>query len=296
MSEDPTRGGNGILVPFVIAALASLLCVFGALWPKTIAAQQRAPVPDFTIDSGSAWLMVGDDFLPPASGPGPVTFDKRYPYVDNARARRTGTQPTYRVADLSNPILKPWVVEEMRKANDWVLAGKVPFRARERCYPAGVPAWVIYTLAEPISILQTDRQVTMINHGGPEVRRIYLDVPHSANPKPSWYGESVGHYEGGDTLVADTIAISTKTFVDNYRTPHTDQLHVIERYKLIDGGKIIEVAISIEDPGAFTTPWSAMQWFRRVSREWREDICAENNFDFLQYEVAPLPQAAKPDF
>ena len=295
-SEDPTRGSNGIRAPFVIAALASLVCGFGAVWPTTIAAQQRAPVPDFTIDNKSAWLMVGDDFLPPPSGPGPVTFDKRYPYVDNGAARRAGTQPTYRVADLSNPILKPWVVEEMRKANDWVLAGKVPFRARERCYPAGVPGWVIYTLAEPISILQSDKQVTMINQGGPEVRRIFLDVPHSANPKPSWYGESVGHYEGGDTLVVDTIAISTKSFVDNYRTPHTDQLHVIERYKLIDGGRMMEVLISVEDPGAFTTPWSAMQRFRRVPREWSEDVCAENNFDFLQYEVAPLPQTAKPDF
>src|SRR5262249_17405581 len=149
MSEDPTRGGNAILVPFVIAALASLLCVFGALWPKTIAAQQRAPVPDFTIDSGSAWLMVGDDFLSPPSGPGPVTFDKRYPYVDNARVRRTGTQPTYRVADLSNPILKPWLVEEMRKANDWVLAGKSPLKAPGRGYPAGGPPWGGYTPPPP---------------------------------------------------------------------------------------------------------------------------------------------------
>jgi hypothetical protein len=260
------------------------------------AAQQRAAVPDFTIDNKSAWFMAGDELLPPPSGPGPVTFDKRYPYVDNGRARRTGTQPTYRVADLSNPILQPWVVEEMKKANDWVLAGKVPFRARERCYPAGVPRWVVYTLAEPIYVLQAAKQVRMINQGGPEARRIFLDVPHSANPKPSWYGESVGHYEGGDTLVVDTIALSTKAFVDNYRTPHTEQLHVIERYKLIDGGKMMEVMMSIDDPGAFTTPWSAMQRFRRVPREWSEDICAENNFDFLQYEVTPLPQAAKPDF
>jgi hypothetical protein len=297
MSEDPSVDGRRTAGRFVAAVLASLVGVLGAASPRMVAAQQSVPVPDFTIDSKSAWLMVGDDFLPPPGGrPGPITFDKRYPYVDNAAARRTGTQPTYRVADLSNPILKPWVVEEMRKANDWVLAGKIPFRARERCYPAGVPGWVIYTLAEPISILQTDKQVTMINHGGPEVRRIYLDVPHSANPKPSWYGESVGHYEGGDTLVVDTIAISTKTFIDNYRTPHTDQLHVIERYKLIDSGKMMEVMISVDDPGAFTTPWLAMQRFRRVQREWTEDICAENNFDFLQYEVAPLPQAAKPDF
>src|SRR5207245_866425 len=201
--------------------------------------------------------MVGDDFLPPPAGPGPVTFDKRYPYVDNAAARRTGTQPTYRVADLSNPILKAWAVEEMRKANDRVLAGKVPFRARERCYPAGVPGWVIYTLAEPIAILQSDKQVTMINYGGPEVRRIYLNVPHSANPKPSWYGESVGHYEGGDTLVVDTIGMNDKSFVDSYRTPHTTQIHVVERFKLIDGGKALEVNFTVPEPGALHMPWSA---------------------------------------
>jgi hypothetical protein len=296
MSEGPFVGGNRTSVTRTVAALASLACLFAAVSPNTLAAQQSAAVPDFTIDNKSAWLMVGDELLPPPSGPGPITFDKRYPYVDNAAARRAGIQPTYRVADLSNPILKPWAADQMREANEWVLAGKVPFRARERCYPAGVPGWVVYTLAEPIFILQTEKQVTMINQGGPEVRRIYMNVPHAANPKPSWYGESVGHYEGGDTLVVDTIAISTKTFIDSYRTPHTDQLHVVERYRLIDSGKTMEVLISVEDGGAFTTPWSATQRFRRVPREWSEDICAENNFDFLQYEVVPLPQADKPDF
>jgi hypothetical protein len=280
----------------LLGAVIALFCAGAALLPAPAVAQQKAAVPDFTVDDKSAWLMVGDELLPPPSGPGPITFDKRYPYVDNARARRTGTQPTYRVADLSNPILQHWAVEQLRKANDRVLAGKVPFRARERCYPSGVPAWVVYTLAEPIIMLQTAKQVTMINFGSPEVRRVFLDVPHSAEVKPSWYGESVGHYEGGDTLVVDTIGQSTKTFVDSYLTPHTDRLHVVERYKLVDGGKAIEVLITVDDPGAFTTPWSALQRFRRVPREWTEDICAENNFDFLQYEVTPLPQADKPDF
>jgi hypothetical protein len=297
MSEVAGVGSNrGLARPLAVVALANLLCAVGAACPSAVAAQQGAAVPDFTIDSKSAWLMIGDDLLPPPRGPGPVTFDKRYPYVDNAAARRSGTQPTYRVADLTNPILQPWAVEQMRKTNEWVLAGKVPFRARERCYPAGVPGWVVYTLAEPIFVLQTAKQVTMINQGGPEVRRIYLNVPHSADPKPSWYGESVGHYEGDDTLVVDTIAISTKTYVDSYLTPHTDQLHVVERYKLLNDGKAMEVLITVEDQGAFTTPWSAMQRFRRVPRDWTEDICAENNFDFLHYEVVPLPQADKPDF
>src|SRR6202030_2200190 len=89
-----------------------------------------------------------------------------------------------------------------------------------------------------------------------QVRHVYLNVPHSANPKPSWYGESVGHYEG-DTLVVDTISMNDKTFVDNYGTPHTTQLHVAERFRMIDGGKTLEVNIKVDDPGAFTMPWTA---------------------------------------
>jgi hypothetical protein len=296
MSAVPPVNNARIGAPIAVGVLAGLVCAGAALWPAAVTAQQNAPVPDFTVDSASAWLMVGDELLPPPSGPGPVTFDKRHPYVDNVAARRTRTQPTYRVADLTNPILQPWAVEQLRNANERVLAGKIPFRARERCYPAGVPAWVVYTLAEPIFILQTANQVTMINQGGPEVRHIYLNVPHSAHVTPSWYGESIGHYESNDILVVDTIGLSTKTFVDSYLTPHTDNLHVVERYKLIDGGKMMDVLITVDDPGAFTTPWSAIQRFRRVPREWTEDICAENNFDFLQYEVVPLPQADKPDF
>jgi hypothetical protein len=146
-------------------------------------------------------------------------------------------------------------------------------------------------------VIQTARQVTMINQGGPELRRIYLDVPHSANVTPTWYGESVGHYEGGDTLVVDTIGISTKSFVDNYRTPHTDKLHVVERFKLVDGGKTLEVLVQVDDPGAFTTPWSAIQRFnRRQAGPLNEHICQENNPNYFNYDPVPKPQAEQPDF
>jgi hypothetical protein len=292
--QPATRGPAELRISLAVGAVLAL--VAAATWLGSALAQQQEKIPDFSLDHKSAWLMISDNLLPPDSGPGPVTFDKRYPYVDNREAIRTNSQPTYRVADLTNPILKPWAVEQLKKANDWVLAGKVPFRARERCYPSGVPSWVVYTLVQPIHILQTPTHVTMINEGGPEVRRIWLNVPHAANPKPTWYGDSVGHYEGGDTLVVDTIGQTTKTFVDPYLTPHTEQLHVIERYKLTDGGKAIDISIHVEDPGAFTTPWNAKQRFRRIDRVWEEDICAENNADFLHYEVVPLPHADRPDF
>ena len=266
-------------------------------------AEQMAPaaeapagaIPDFAADTSTSWALdqTVDDLLPPPSGAGPITFDPAHPYIANFR----GAQPTYRVADLSNPILQPWAREQMRKSNAEVLAGKVPFRARERCWPIGVPGFVIYSLVEPFYFYQTPGKVTIINPGGPEVRQIYLNVPHSADPKPSWYGESVGHYEGGDTLVIDTIGISDKTFVDNYRTPHTSKLHVVERLKLIEGGKTVQISMTVEDPGAFTTPWSATQRWRRITRgPITEEPCNENNTDHFNHSLIPTPTAAKPDF
>jgi hypothetical protein len=279
------------------AALAGLLGACAILWPPPAAAQPSVAVPNLYIDSDSGWLPVGDDFLPPPSGPGPVTFDKHHPYVDNGAARRTHTQPTFRVADLDNPILQPWAVEQMRKANDEVLAGKIPFRPRESCYPAGVPGFLVYNLVFANRFLQTPKQVTIINPGGPELRRVYLDVPHAAQLTPSWYGESVGHYENGDTLVVDTVGLTTKAFIDNYRTPHTDRLHVVERFKLAGGGEMLEVLITIDDPGAFTMPWSAVQRFKRVhAGPMEEAICAENNANPFSFDMVPTPQADKSDF
>jgi hypothetical protein len=278
------------------AVLIAAACAFAQAERTAPAAEAPAgAVPDFAADSATSWALdqTVDDLLPPPSGAGPITFDPAHPYIANFR----GAQPTYRVADLSNPILQPWAREQMRKSNQEVLAGKVPFRARERCWPIGVPGFVIYSLVEPFYFYQIPRKVTIINPGGPEVRQIYLNVPHSTDPKPSWYGESVGHYEGGDTLVIDTIGVSDKTFVDNYRTPHTSKLHVVERLKLIEGGKAVQISMTVDDPGAFTVPWSATQRWRRVTRgPITEEPCNENNTDHFNHSLIPTPTAAKPDF
>ena len=254
----------------------------------TVSIRNLGPAPN------TAWVPdrpTGDDYLPPPSGPGPVMSEKGRPYVPNG----AGRQPTYRVADLSNPILKPWAIEQMKKANENVLAGKVPFIARERCWPAGVPGFTVYTRVQPIYFIQTPKLVLIMNELGHQYRHVYLDVPHSANLKPSWYGESVGRYDG-DELVIDTNGLNDRTFVDNYRTPHTDQIHVVERFKLIEGGNILQGQVTVDDPGAFNMPWSAIQRWRRVDRPLTELMCAENNADFLHYEVVPLPQASKADF
>ena len=261
-------------------------------------------VPDFSRDSRTGWIAgvpdgvspIGQDFLQPPSGPGPVTFDKAHPYIDSAVSRKTGAQPTLRVADLSNPILQPWAREELRKVNERALTATVMFTRKERCWPIGVPGFLLYPVT-PIYFLQTSKEVVMIWEEDHMVRHVYLTDSHSPNVKPSWFGESIGHYENGDTLVVDTIGLNTKTFVDSFRTPHTEQLHVIERFRIVEGGKALEVNVHVEDPGAFTTPWNAIQRYRRVEQgPMREQVCAENNAKFFDYDVEPIPQADTPDF
>jgi hypothetical protein len=277
--------------------LACLLCA-ASLWPTIAAAQQ--PISNFAPNANVGWVASGKgfgvDFVAPQSGPGPVTNDPKYPYLTNAEAARSGKQPTYRVADLTNPILKPWAIEQMRKANEEVIAGKIPFTADSRCYPAGVPSFLLFP-ANPVRFIQTPTEVLMIWQQDQQIRRVFLNQPHSTNPKPSWYGESVGHYENGDTLVVDTIAQNEKTFVDNYRTPHTTQLHVIEHFQLIDGGKTIEVRVHIEDAGAYNMPWDAIQRYRRTEDgPMIEMVCAQNDTAYFNYDVVPLLQANEPDF
>jgi hypothetical protein len=245
-------------------------------------------------DTLTAWVPdrpTGDDYLPPASGPGPVMSVPGRPYVPNG----VGAQPTYRIADLSNPILQDWVKVPMKKANDDVIAGKVPYITRERCWPAGVPGFTVYTRVQAIHFFQTEKKITIANELYAHVRHIHMDVPHSANPPKTWFGESVGHYEG-DELVVDTIGLNDRTFVDNYRTPHTDKIHVVERFKLIEGGKILQSTVTVDDPGAFTTPWTGIQRWQRIDRPLVENLCEDTNTDFLGYDVVPIPTATKADF
>ena len=258
------------------------------------AADEKSGIPQLELGT-IGWSKISDDFQPPLSGPGPVTYDRNHPYVPN---NNQGRQVTFRIADLTNPILKPWVIEKMREQNALAAAGRRAYEARASCRPGGVPGFLVMGRVNPLYFVQGKNEVLLINEGGPEVRRVHLNVPHSANPKISPYGESIGWYEGDDRLVVDTIALSDDTYVDNYRTPHTTQLHVIERFKLTNGGKTLEVAIQVEDPGAFNMTWSARQTFHRTRNgKLEEAICAENNFTFEEdAAVSEIPKADKPDF
>ena len=265
------------------------LALLTALAPATHATAADAP-PVFSTNAQTAWVGIGiGALLPVAGSPKPVGQDPAYPYIPNGTP---GKQPTQRVSDISNPNLKQWARDIMKKDNDEVIKGKFAFTARSSCIAAGVPGFDLL-LGGALQILQSPREVTMVFSGNDEVRHIPLGVPHSANRKPSWYGDSVGHYEG-DTLVVDTIGFNDKTFLDNYRTPHTDQLHVTERWHLIESGAKLEINLTIDDPGTFNEPWQALRQYDRVRREYSEDRCSENNSNhFIDYGT---PVAKKPDF
>jgi hypothetical protein len=245
-------------------------CLCGAALLPAIAADSasvsgtQARVPDFMV-GGQGWnqdfgrgairdpnySLAASEFIPVPGSPLPVSTDPAHPFITN----NLGQQPTWRVADLNNPNLTEWAKDGLKKSNDMVAHGFQMQNRSSRCWEMGVPA--LNTVPGRYYFLQTPKQVAIIWQPDQIVRHVYLDVPHSKNPKPSWNGESIGHYEG-DTLVVDTIGISTKTFVDNYRTPHSDNLHVVERFRMIDGGKRLEIEMTIEDPAAFVKPWKAL--------------------------------------
>jgi hypothetical protein len=303
---------SGHLGSFARAAFASALCLTTSLGASAIAADLARP--NFAPNPSAAWFAYKREFIAPASGPGPVMQHPKYPRVTNDDYRVTGQQPTFAFADIDNPILQPWAREVIRKQNEVVSSGKPAYSHHASCYPVGIPHFLLMPMTRPMYIVQGEKEVVMILTSFADVRRIHLDVPHSTNPKPSWTGESVGHYEG-DTLVVDTIGLSAKAPIDGFETPHTEQLHVVERWRMLDGGETLEVQVYVEDPGAFTTPWTAIQRYSRTEGIARrtsvanvamlasggvgpllEASCGDNPNSLMGLETIPIAQSTTPDF
>jgi hypothetical protein len=221
------------------------------------------------------------------------------------------------VGDHTNPILQPWAAEVVKKFGELSSAGVGVPSPRNQCWPGGVP--FTFT-AGAIQILQQPDKITILYNYDHQVRQVRLNQPHPAQVRPTWYGDSVGHYEG-DTLVVDTMGIKVGPYaaVDWYGTPHTGALHVIERYRLIDHeaakdgwerdakenwraqpppnyrGNYLQLRFTVEDEGAFTTPWTATMTYGRSRGDWAEAVCAEN-IQWYSGKDAAVPQAPKPDF
>src|SRR5258707_14669843 len=271
------------------------------------AAVDRAAIPDFSgiwRHGSLPW------FVPPASGPGPVT---------NKSRRQDNGVSNYGqlVGDYNNPILQPWAAEVVKKKGDISPAGLDYPNPANQCWPEPVP-FLFKHMA--MQMLQLPDRIVMLFSEDHEVREVHLNAPHPARIAPSWHGDAVGHYDG-DALIIDTVGIKADrpfAMIDLFGTPYTDKLHVVERYRLSDYGavkgalergarenwrpagpvkadhdyqdKYLRVDFTIEDQGAFTTPWTASMVYLRDRLEWPEIACAENTFGFHHGNDADLPQ------
>jgi hypothetical protein len=110
-------------------------------------------------------------------------------------------------------------------------------------------------------------------------RQIFVDGRRlAAEVQPTWLGYSTGAWDG-DTLVVDSRGFNGRAWLDQAGKPSTEQLHVVERLRRKDYGHL-EVEITIDDPGAYTRPWTVMQQFTLLpEKELLEFICNENNRD-----------------
>jgi len=96
--------------------------------------------------------------------------------------------------------------------------------------------------------------------------------------------------------VVDTIALDTRAVVDRYGSPHTEALHVVERYRIADDGRALQVDFAVEDPGAFNTAWYGTQKYRRTNGPIEEILCAENNRNVQTGGEYNIPIDTTPDF
>jgi len=228
-------------------------------------------------------------FRPPSFGAGPVLS------VVATGTKTNDNGAVYRQGDYRAPILQPWAAEVVRANAESAHEGKPVRSAKETCWPMGVP--YILELNLRAQIIDDDKQIVFLYEELMDHRFVRLNAAHPANLQPSWYGDSVGHWEG-DTLVVDTVGLNNCTWVDGFGTPHTDKIHVVERYHL-RSPDTLEVLFTVEDPGAFTTPWSAIATYRKdrsTSEPYTEVVCAENNRDDSTGNLYPIPIAQTPDF
>src|SRR6516164_11343418 len=197
--------------------LATLAAAASPVWgqvaapapgPSKIEPQGGAGLPDFSgiwRHGSLPW------FVPPASGPGPVTN----------RSRRADTgQSNYGqlVGDYTNPILQPWAAEVVKKKGDISLAGLDYPNPANQCWPEPVP-FLFKHMA--MQMLQLRDRVVMLFSEDHEVREVRLNQSHPTPTTPSWHGDAVGRYEGG-TLIVDTIGIKADrpyAMIDLFGTP-----------------------------------------------------------------------------
>lgn len=173
-------------------------------------------------------------------------------------------------------MLLPWARDIMAKRDEGLKSGVIVPTNTQECKPDGVPT--VIEIPYPFQFLQSRNEVIMMYEADYQVRRIRMGGEHLKNQNPNWYGDSIGRWDDG-VLEIDTVGLSKLGQTNWDGIPHTDQLHVLERYKITSPGAM-ELTMTLTDLGTFTGPWTIVKHFRQLKeRRLLEYVCAENNRD-----------------
>ena len=311
----------------IVAASAPLLAFAQTPANGGSPTESAVPVPDFT---GTWTHPVFPWFEPPASGPGPITNLSRWPesaQIPNGEAGSAALPATTTgisnydqlVGDYKNPLLQPWAADIVKKFGEMALAGITVPNPSNQCWPRPMPFTYKWST---VVVLPGKDKITL--HYGGDMREIRMNASHPSPLTPSWLGDSVGRYEG-DTLIVDTVGVKTDrpyAMQDLFGTPYTDKLHIVERYRLRDydevkdalernakenwmfigdvfskhRGKFLQVHVTVEDEGVFTSPFTATLTYVPSRNPLQEAVCAENVHEYYNNRDSDVPKSDKPDF
>jgi hypothetical protein len=265
--------------------------------------------------TGIQWGRNSKDFDAMPSGPKPLknmNRDEKGVASDHAL-----------VGDYHNPILTPYAAAIVKEKGELAMAGGFP-NSRDQCRPIAPP--FTFAIQFDFHILQKqDGDLTIVYHDNNEFRAIRMNGAHPAKLVPSPIGDSIGHWEG-DTLVIDTVGVKVDEFtsIDRFGTPQTEAMHIVERYRPIDGARAradvakyensegtiggrvdgydpaakkgLRLEVTMEDPKVFTAPLTGVVTYLPLRTGWREYICADNPVEHYKGEWIGLPTATHPDF
>jgi hypothetical protein len=230
---------------FIVAALAVLVA------PGVAPAQTKVPAAFF-----GTWASLGLNPGPPPLGAPPTELP--YQEIDK------------KLADF----VQPWALAQ-HDALEWNTddTGQV-------CKLDGIFRQGHGTGAGNFRFVETPDKLYQLwssvdEHG---LQRIYLNSPHPRNVPLTWNGDSRGRLESADTLIVDTVGFNDKSWLSSDRWAHSEELHVIERYRLYGDGAYIQLRVFVDDRRALKAPYTYTRYYRKVAEptEGGESVCNEN--------------------
>ncbi len=280
--------------------------------------------PAFAADGVSAMMSVrwgknAFNFEGMPSGPQPLR---------NLSRRPDGTSNAGQlVGDYNNPILTREAASVVKQKGELAIAGIGFPNAQDQCRAIAPPFSSAMQLGFEM-LPSKNGDITIIYDNNHNVRHIRMNGTHPAGLKPTPMGDSIGRWEG-DTLVIDTVGVKTDEFlsVDRFGTPVSEAMHIVERYRLIDGATAkaqidvyekregtvggggrdagyhpdmnlrgLQSEVTMTDPKVFTQPLTVRVTYRRLASQRTEAVCADNPVEHYKDEWIGLPRSNRPDF